>query len=162
LPGQFPMINDYAQMLSQANALRADLEEQLANARESVRKKDERIDKLDKIVQAQTQNLDEEKEIANRRLIDYSVKIAELEVQRDELKSLLKKNLSTFINKKEEDILLGIPMFEAYQLEQQANGVEDAANDYSDNLDATMVYLADLDDRVIDLRNQAKALKDQT
>jgi hypothetical protein len=80
-----PMINEYVQMLSQANALRATLEEKLANARESVRKKDERIDKLDKIVQAQIQNLDEEKEIANRRLIDYSVKIAELEKERGEL-----------------------------------------------------------------------------
>jgi hypothetical protein len=47
-----------------------------------------------------------------------------------------------------------------WQLEQEAKGVEDAANDYSDNLDATMLYLADLDDRVIELRNQAKALKE--
>jgi hypothetical protein len=49
----------------------------------------------------------------------------------------------------------------AHNLEQQAKGVEEATNDYSDNLDATMVYLADLDDRVIDLRNQANALKEQ-
>ena len=51
--------------------------------------------------------------------------------------------------------------FSSHNLEQQAKGVEDAANDYPDNLDATMVYLADLDDRVIELRNQAKALKEQ-
>jgi hypothetical protein len=49
----------------------------------------------------------------------------------------------------------------AHNLEQQAKGVEDAANDSSDNLDATMVYLADLDDRAIELRNQAKALKEK-
>jgi phage shock protein A len=51
--------------------------------------------------------------------------------------------------------------FEAHNLEQQAEGIEAAANDYSDNLDATTVYLADLDCRVIDLRNQAKALKEK-
>jgi hypothetical protein len=41
------MINDYAEMLGQANALRAALEEKLANARESVRKRDERIADLE-------------------------------------------------------------------------------------------------------------------
>jgi hypothetical protein len=51
--------------------------------------------------------------------------IAELEKEKSELKSLLEKNLSTFINKKEEGVLLGIPMFEAYQLEQQVKGVKD-------------------------------------
>jgi hypothetical protein len=42
------MINEYVQMLSQANALRATLEEKLANERELVRKKDERIAELEK------------------------------------------------------------------------------------------------------------------
>jgi transcription elongation GreA/GreB family factor len=46
------MINEYVQMLSQANALRATLEEKLANARESVRKKDERIAELEKELSA--------------------------------------------------------------------------------------------------------------
>jgi uncharacterized protein YukE len=49
-----------------------------------------------------------------------------------------------------------------WQLRQQAKGIEDAANDYSDNLDATMVYLADLDGRVIDLRSQAKELQESS
>jgi hypothetical protein len=120
------MINDYAQMLSQANALRATLEEKLANARESVRKKDERI--------------------------------AELEKEREELKSLLKKNLSTFINKKEEGILLGIPMFEAYQLEQQALACDwiytKLPNYSSENLSVITA-------RRLELVTQANALKDQ-
>jgi hypothetical protein len=48
----------------------------------SVTKQRAVIAKLDKIVQAQTENLEEEKEIANTRLIDCSVKIAELEKEK--------------------------------------------------------------------------------
>jgi hypothetical protein len=45
-------------------------------------------------------------------------------------------------------------------LEQQAKGIENAANDYTYSVDATMVYVADLYCRADELRNQAKALKE--
>jgi hypothetical protein len=41
------MINDYAEMLSQANTVRATLEEKLSDARVSVRQRDERIAALE-------------------------------------------------------------------------------------------------------------------
>jgi phage shock protein A len=46
-------------------------------------------------------------------------------------------------------------------LEQQAKGIEDVVNDCAHSMEATQVYVADLDCRVDDLRKQAKALKDQ-
>ncbi len=42
------MMNDYANMLSKANTVRATLEEKLYDARQSVRQKDERIAELEK------------------------------------------------------------------------------------------------------------------
>ena len=52
--------------------------------------------------------------------------------------------------------------FEAHNLEQQAIGIEDAVNDCAHSIEATQVYVADLDERSADLRNQAKALKDKS
>jgi tetrahydromethanopterin S-methyltransferase subunit B len=49
---------------------------------------------------------------------------------------------------------------EILRLEQQAKGIEDAANDYTHTMDATQVYVSDLDCRVVELRNQADALKE--
>jgi chromosome segregation ATPase len=81
--------------------------------------------------------------------------IAELKKEHERVKkynsSLLAK-LKYYISEEEAEIR---------DLEQKAEGIEAAANDYSDNLDATTVYLADLDCRVIDLRNQAKVLREQ-
>ena len=46
-------------------------------------------------------------------------------------------------------------------LEEQAKGIEDVVNDCAHSMEATQVYVADLDCRADDLRKQAKALKDQ-
>ena len=46
-----------------------------------------------------------------------------------------------------------------HDLEQQAKGIEDALNDCTHSREATQVYVADLDERVVDLRNQARALE---
>ena len=48
---------------------------------------------------------------------------------------------------------------EILKLEQQAIGIEDTVNDCAHSMEATQIYVADLDCRVVDLRNQAKALK---
>jgi hypothetical protein len=49
---------------------------------------------------------------------------------------------------------------EILRLEQQAKGVENAANDYTHSVEATTVYVADLDCRVAELLSQAEALKE--
>jgi hypothetical protein len=95
------------------------------------------IETLEKIVVRMSKELEQEKS-----------RVAELEKERDVLKIAL-------------DNCMTVEQMKIRDIEQQAKGVEDAANDYSNNLDATTVYLADLDDRVIELRNQAKALKEQ-
>ena len=46
-------------------------------------------------------------------------------------------------------------------LEQQAMGIEDVVNECAHSMEAIQVYVADLDCRVADLREQAKALKEQ-
>jgi hypothetical protein len=105
-------------------------------------------------------------EQAARRIEGLIKQVAELEKEKTELKSLLEKNLSTFINKKEEGILLGIPMFEAYQLEQQAIGAyesvwfckfEGVRTDEQPNRHISHLLNA----RVKELRNQAKELEEQ-
>ena len=47
------------------------------------------------------------------------------------------------------------------KLEQQAKGIEDVVNECAHSMEAIQVYVADLDCRVADLREQAKALKEQ-
>jgi hypothetical protein len=98
-------------------------------------------------------------------IIAFEVKIAELEKEKAELKSLLEKNISTFINKKEEGILLGLPIFEAYQLEQQAKGVQILlAFSFEMNSPASewvdVIYLSDVEKTILNLFNKAKALKE--
>lgn len=51
--------------------------------------------------------------------------------------------------------------FQVHSLEQQAIGIEDVVNECAHSMEATQVYVADLDCRVADLREQAKALKEQ-
>ena len=46
-------------------------------------------------------------------------------------------------------------------LKQQAMGIEDVVNECAHSMEAIQVYVADLDCRVADLREQAKALKEQ-
>ena len=46
-------------------------------------------------------------------------------------------------------------------LEQQAIGIEDVVNECAHSREAIQVYVADLDCRVADLREQAKAIKEQ-
>jgi hypothetical protein len=87
--------------------------------------KDERIAELEGKIFKQSQESKEAVSRAIEIILEADAKIAELEKEKAELKSLLEKNISTFINKKEEGILLGLPIFEAYQLEQQAKGVSD-------------------------------------
>jgi hypothetical protein len=112
------------------------------------------IETLEKIVVGMSKQLEHEKS-----------RVAELEKEKAELKSLLEKNISTFINKKEEGILLGLPIFEAYQLEQQAKGVEDLNRDETSvgrlhNGDKrSFIFSQDAWLRALELRNQAKALK---
>jgi hypothetical protein len=67
------MINDYAQMLRQANALRAALEEKLANARESVRKRDERIAALEAELLALGEAKEEDDLNAKEEAIGYEL-----------------------------------------------------------------------------------------
>ena len=49
---------------------------------------------------------------------------------------------------------------EIIKLEQQAKGIEDVVNECAHSMEATQVYVADLDCRVTELREQAKALKE--
>ena len=76
--------------------------------------------------------------------------IAELEKDKLDLKYLLEKNLSTFINKKEEGILLGIPMFEDYQLKQQAKGVRDFFTRHPPRISMGKSAIWEIDDVLVD------------
>ena len=76
--------------------------------------------------------------------------IAELEKDKLDLKHLLEKNLSTFINKKEEGILLGIPMFEDYQLKQQAKGVRDFFTRHPPRISMGKSAIWEIDDVLVD------------
>jgi hypothetical protein len=67
------MINDYAEMLSQANALRATLEEKLSDARQSVRQKDERIATLEAELLALREAKEEDDLNAKEEAIGYEL-----------------------------------------------------------------------------------------
>jgi hypothetical protein len=67
------MINDYAEMLSQANALRAALEEKLSDARQSVRQRDERIAALEAELLALREAKEEDDLNAKEEAIGYEL-----------------------------------------------------------------------------------------
>jgi hypothetical protein len=116
--------------------------------------------------------LELERDIANNKLIDSAVKIAELQEERNVLTAFIIKRMppikamsSTYkickIISDEVDIIL-----KAHNLEQQAKGVEDLNRDETSvgrlhNGDKrSFIFSQDAWLRAFDLRNQAKALKE--
>jgi hypothetical protein len=89
-----------------------------------------------------------------KRLLKISYK--HIDTKEDVIKFLKEKISETL--KLALEIKLLIPV---QYLEAEAKAIEDAVNDYANNSEATIVYIADLDCRVAELRNQAKLLREQ-